>query len=240
MKKEVDYKLKSLEDILGHFIVSSELNYKRLVRSQENLHQEMQDFKGEMKVFKDEMAVFKDEMAVFKDEMAVFKDEMKDYKNATLVYQERADKAVAEMKKQYGDLSIRLGTLVEDFVLPNIKAIFQQLAGIAPNYTAGRLKILNSLDPSRQREFDAVAIGDKYLLLNSTKSKPSSDAVKEFDQTLKDVFDYFPEHAGKKLLPVFASLFIPEELVKFLTKRKIYAMALSDDTMQILNPQLKL
>ena len=51
----------------------------------------------------------------------------------------------------------------------------------------------------------------------------------------KELPDYFPESARKRLIPIFASLYIPANILSYLTKNKIYAMAIKDDTMAILN-----
>ena len=50
---------------------------------------------------------------------------------------------------------------------------------------------------------------------------------------------YFTEYKKKKLIPIFASLYLSEDIVKYLSKNKIYAMAMKDDIMDILNPDLK-
>jgi len=56
---------------------------------------------------------------------------------------------------------------------------------------------------------------------------------------VKEVYDYFPIHKDKKIIPVFSSFYLPEDVVKYLTKNKIYALGMKDDTMDILNPELK-
>jgi len=174
-----------------------------------------------------EMKDFKDEMKDFKDEMKDFKDEMKDFKDT--------------MNKKWGDLSNQLGTLVEDFVIPSIPTIFKQLTGLEDlDRVAPRIKVRHSKNPKIRKEFDTVAIAGGFILINETKSKPTTKDVQNFAAGLKEVFGFFPEHKDKKILPVFASLYIPEDLVKLLTRRKIFALGLRDDTMQILNPKLKL
>ena len=46
------------------------------------------------------------------------------------------------------------------------------------------------------------------------------------------------QYKEKKIIPIFSSLYIPENVVTYLTKVKIYAMAMKDDVMELLNPQL--
>ena len=45
----------------------------------------------------------------------------------------------------------------------------------------------------------------------------------------------FRNTATGTLVPIFSSLSIPEETVKYLTRKKIFAMAMKDDTMEIVN-----
>ncbi|MBI3593100.1 MAG: hypothetical protein HY099_06445, partial [Nitrospirae bacterium] len=52
---------------------------------------------------------------------------------------------------------------------------------------------------------------------------------------LNEFYDYFPEYKGKKLIPIFASLYLQDDVVKYLTKNGIYAMAIKEDTMDLLN-----
>jgi hypothetical protein len=40
------------------------------------------------------------------------------------------------------------------------------------------------------------------------------------------------------VIPVFSSLYIPEDSVRFLTKNRIFALAMKDDNMDLLNPDL--
>lgn len=53
--------------------------------------------------------------------------------------------------------------------------------------------------------------------------------------TLKEFYDFFPEYTGKKVIPIFASLYLADEVIAYLTKNNIYAMAIKEDTMGLLN-----
>jgi len=48
----------------------------------------------------------------------------------------------------------------------------------------------------------------------------------------------FPEYKDKRLIPVFSSLYIPDSVVKQFTRNKICVMALREETMDLLNPEL--
>ena len=59
--------------------------------------------------------------------------------------------------------------------------------------------------------------------------------VREFVESLGEINRYFPEYAGRQFVPIFASLYMPEEVVKFLSSKKVYAMTIKDDTMDLVN-----
>ncbi len=188
------------------------------------LSDEMKDFKDEMKDFKDEMKDFKDEMTDFKDEMTDFKDEM------------RADRK--RMNEQWGELVNKWGTLVEDIVAPNIPRIARENFGFSDiEFFAVRIKVRNKKDRSKRREFDVIAVGETQVIINETKSKPRIDYINEFIEILPQIEDYFPEYTGKTIIPIFASLHIGADVVTYLTRNQIYAMAMGDETMELKNFQ---
>ena len=85
------------------------------------------------------------------------------------------------------------------------------------------------------REFDVIAMWNDKVIINETKSTPKIEYINEFMNVLKEIEDYFPEYKVKEIIPIFSSLYLSDEVVKYLTKKKIYAMALKDDTMDLLN-----
>ena len=165
------------------------------------------------------------EMKVFKDEMKDFKDEMR--------------KGTAEMNKRWRDLSNKMGTIVEDFVAPNIPVI-------AKNYfDCGDINHLmirtykRNRNKTKRREFDVIAVCDNKIILNNTKSSPRVDHVDDFKKFLDsgEFFDYFPEYSELELIPVFSSLNLRADLVNYLTKKNIYALAMKGNSMDLLNAE---
>ncbi|MBC7320918.1 hypothetical protein H5T89_09760, partial [bacterium] len=73
------------------------------------------------------------------------------------------------------------------------------------------------------------------VIINETKSTPRMDYINEFIEVLKEITDYFPEYTDKKIIPIFSSLYIPEDIIEYLTKKKIYAMVMNDNTMDLVN-----
>jgi|SRR3990167_1942117 len=179
----------------------------------------------EMRGFKDEMREFKDEMKEFKDEMKEFKDEMREDRR--------------NMNKKWGEIVNKMGTLVEDIVAPNIPRIAREYFKCEDMEFFGlRVTKRNSKDKSKSREFDIIAVCGDTVIINETKSSPRVDYINEFLEILKEVCEYFPEYESKKIIPIFSSLYIPENVVTYLTKVKIYAMAMKDDVMDLLNPHI--
>ena len=209
MSQELKEKVSSLEVTLQDFIRHTNRSFTKVNNVAIDLHNEMNDFK--------------DEMNDFKNEMNDFKDEMKDFKN--------------EMARKWGELANRLGTLAEDIVAPNLVPVARKYfncQGEPLDFMSRRIRA-HSKEAGRSREFDAIAVFADTVILSETKSTPRSEYVKDFVQMISEFFDYFPEHAGKKLVPIFASLNMEENIIKQATKNKIYVMALKGDTMEILN-----
>ena len=149
--------------------------------------------------------------------------------------QER-EKERREMNKKWGELANKMGTLVEDIVAPNIRRVAQELFGINDIVEFSvRRTIYHPTDKSRLKDFDALLIGADAVVLNETKSTVRQSYIEEFIAFIPTVFEYLPEHKGKRVIPVFSSLYIPEHFVRYLTANNIYAMAMGDETMEILN-----
>jgi len=187
----------------------------------------LRELSEEMKAFKEEMKAFKEEMRAFKDEMGGFKDEMKN--------------EVKRMNKQWGDLANRLGTVAEDIVAPNISRIAKDYFNceILEDFSIRR-RVVNKKDTTKVREFDVLVKCKNLVIINDTKSTPKISYIDGFIRLLDELFDYFPEYKDLKVIPIFSSFSIPDDLLNYLTKNKIYAMAMKDDTMDLLNPELAL
>jgi gas vesicle protein len=199
---------------------------------------EMRDFKNEMLEFKDEMRDFKDEMREFKDEMLDFKDEMREFKDEMSEYKDWSKEQITRMNRQWGDLANKLGTVVEDIVAPNIPGIAKRYFGCDElDYIAIRVKKRSIADRSRRREFDAIAACEGIFIVNETKSSPETRDIDQFAEFIgsKELFDYFPEYRECRICPVFSSLYMDEAFVAYLSRKGIYALAMKNDTMDILN-----
>jgi len=79
-----------------------------------------------------------------------------------------------------------------------------------------------------------VAQTEKEFIVVEVKSKPEKEYIDEFVNVLEELADYFPEAAQKKLIPIFASLYIPDNVVTYLTRNRIHAMGMKDDIKDLL------
>jgi len=141
-----------------------------------------------------------------------------------------------EINKKWGDLSNKMGTLVEDMVAPNIPGIAREFFGDDElDRFFVRMMIKNTADPSRRREFDVIAMTERNFYVSETKSNPRSEYIGKFIEALGEIRDYFPEIGDRRIIPIFASLHIPEDTMRYLTRNRIYAMGMDEDTMTLLN-----
>lgn len=168
------------------------------------------------------------ELREFKEEMRIdresFKNEMREDRK--------------KMFKQWGDIANKMGTLAEDIVAPSIREIGQKYFGCEEDgeedFMVRRFR-RKTKDKSKRREFDVIAVYDDKVILVEVKSTPRMQYIDDFVVTLKELHEYFPEYKDKKIIPVFASLYLPDEVIAYLTKNGIYAMATRDDMMDLMN-----
>ena len=195
---------------------------------------EMKDFKDEMKIFKDEMKIFKDEMKDFKDEMKDFKDEMKGFKDEMLDFKDEMQEENRRMNKRWGELSNKMGTIVEDLVYPAINPLLARYFDLEPIETA--IRVRRKKGPL-SGEFDALAICEDRVFFFEVKASPRKEYIEEFLNRQIPLFrNLFPEHANKKVIPIFVALRFEDPLVKECTSCGVYAMAYREwDYMDLLN-----
>jgi hypothetical protein len=183
----------------------------------------------EMRIFKDEMKDFKDEMKEFKDEMIEFKDEMKEFKT-------EAEKDRRDMNRKWGELANKMGTMVEDIVAPNLPRIASELLDCGePEYVGERVRRRSG---PRSAEYDFLLICPRDVLINETKSNLKSRDVDNLLKTLDGFLGFFPEYEDRRLIGVLASLYVDESLIRYAGSKGVLVMAMGDETMEILNPEV--
>ena len=201
----VQQRVTSLEDMMAALIQSGERVDRQIAQTSRDL------------------AAFKVEMTSFKGEMADFKEEM------------RADRK--DMNRKWGELANRLGTMAEDLVAPSVPRVLRQVLGTgdAPIDSAVRVRRHAAAHPAVMREFDVVATCLDYLLINETKSRLADEDVARFVESLATVRDYFPEHAGKRVVGAIASLYVDPAVARFGDARGVIVLGFGEDVMEVLN-----
>ncbi|MDM7273569.1 hypothetical protein [Sulfurihydrogenibium azorense] len=166
------------------------------------------------------------------------KEWLKKLEEEKRVWEEKFEKEKEIANKRWAEISDRLGTLVEDIVAPNIRTIAQKyFSCVDVEFEGIRVKKQNTIDKSKRREFDFIVVCEEVVVLNETKSKPRAEDVIKFAEFIssKKFFEYFPEYKNKKLIPVFSSIYLSEDIVNLLTKNGIYALAFKGSEMDLLN-----
>ena len=142
------------------------------------------------------------------------------------------------MNKRWGELANKMGTVVGDIVAPSVRRLAREVFDCGDlQYFSPRVSLKRSDDRSREREFDALYVGTRAVLLNETKSSPRSSDARAFAEFLRsnEFALYFPQYRELPIVPAFSSLSIPADMVTCLTRRGIYALAMGDEAMQVLN-----
>ena len=143
-----------------------------------------------------------------------------------------------EMNRRWGELANKMGTVVQDIVAPSLRRMARDelSCGEERSFSAPMFRT-RSDDPHYRREFDALYVGTRAVLLNETKSTALSEYASAFVRFLKsEQFAlYFPEYGELPVVPVFSSLSLPDDLITYLTRNGINAVAMGEDTMQVLN-----
>ncbi len=145
-----------------------------------------------------------------------------------------------ERRKEWGELSRRLGRMAEDLVAPSIPRILRTVIKCPDNYVDGYMIRVRkwSAQEKREREFDVVAICGDYLLVNETKSQLTPSDVKKFVALLPTVREhYFPEYAGKRVIGALASLYVDASLVRHCERQGLIILGFGEDLMDVLNSE---
>ncbi|MBC8184424.1 hypothetical protein H8E88_25290 [candidate division KSB1 bacterium] len=205
MNFEVEERVDRLETLLGQFIIQTNTSLNRLSREVENLSIEMK---------------------VFKDEMGDFKNEMRDYKDSQ-------QKQTLNMNKQRGELANKMGTMVEDLVIPSVSRIIDEKFEIEIEDLTPRHK--RKLADGRTKEFDLIAISGECVFLNSTKSTLNSKDVNAFVKEISQFLEFFPEYRSKKLIGLLASLYVDKSVMSYAERKGFLVLAVGMEIMEIKN-----
>ena len=252
--RTTEQRVSTLEHVLEEFIIHTDTALSRLEREMEDFKDEMKvfkdemsdfkdemkvfkdemsDFKDEMKVFKDEMSDFKDEMKVFKDEMSDFKDEMKVFKDEMSDFKDRMENSHKEMNKQWAALAKKMGTLDEDLVSPAVRPIINKYFGCDPIKRSIRELVRKD---GESFEVDVLAVCEDKVFMIEVRATPRVNYVDEILEKADLFKKFYPEYEDKEVIPIFASITFPDNIVQYATKKGLYVMAYKEwEYMDIIN-----
>lgn len=171
-----------------------------------------------------------------------FGREMVDFKREMAALWQRSDQARAEERRdwnrRWGEMSNRLGTLVEDLVAPSLPRIAAPYLELPPGCaleTALRVKRRHPADPSRTREVDALCSSPSAWLACETRSRLTARHVSAFVTGLPELREFFPEYTSRRLFGCLASLAVEPEVVTFAERCGVLVLAVGDELMDVLN-----
>lgn len=155
------------------------------------------------------------------EEMRAFKDEMR--------------RNHAEMRQRYGELSMSLGTLAEDIVAPSIPDVFKTVFGLEPSGQSVRSSFKHPEDPSHSQEFDVVAWGGGYFLVNETRKRARPEDIPALLELLPKARRYFPQAEALKVVGSLASFYLDLSLARGAERQGLLVFGLGGGLLEILN-----
>jgi len=151
-------------------------------------------------------------------------------------YQDENRVEFLKMRRHWGELANKMGTLVEDLVAPGLPEILREQFGIARlDMVAQRVRRVHQTDPGRTREFDFVAVAGDLVVINETKSQVRPEDVPAFVQALEEVRAFLSEAAGRQVIGCLATFSIDPSLVTAGERRGLLMLGLGTGLLTVLN-----
>ncbi len=193
-----------------------------------------------MKKLEEKVDRLEEVFARFIEEMREFKEEMKEYKEWSMKnidwakknietmwltikeIKEQAEKDRRDMNKKWGEAVNKMGTIVEDIIFPASKPVIEKYFNCEITILSENVKRKSN---RLNGEFDVIAVSEPcqsiYLIIE-VKSTLRQNYVDSFlNETLPRFITLFKEYQDHKLIPIFTSLRIGEDILNYLSK-KIY------------------
>jgi hypothetical protein len=237
----VEERVSTLEKVLEEFIIHTEASQNRLEDSKVNhdialtrLERLIEDSKVNHDIaltrlergleesrINNDIALTKLERGLdeFKDEMSGFKDRM--------------EASHKEMNKQWAFLAKKMGTLDEDLVSPAVRPVISKYFGCDPVSRAIRNLVRKDGDSF---EVDVLAVCEDKVFMIEVRSTPKVNYVDEILEKVSLFKKFYPEYEDKEVIPIFASIIFPENIVQYATRKGLYVMAYREwEYMDIIN-----
>ena len=190
-----------------------------------------------MKDFKDESVAwrqkFDQESKAFKEEMKSFREEMKDFKDESVAWRQKFDQESKEMRRQWAKLADKIGGITENIIAGGIVECVKRTYGLDVHTIIQR--VIRKIAKGKEREYDVLVVCEGYVFVVESKGTFRPQEFPYIQEAMKKFPEFFPEYRHLKMVPVVASLILPEEIVNRATKLGFLALNLSGDYLEFVN-----
>ncbi len=234
MKETTEYRLTTLETVLAEFIMQTNRSLNRMERDTSSFKAEMQQLREDQQ--RKEEQRLAEIQAYQADQQRKEEQRLAEKKQADKDWKEEKKQMNREWNQKWGEVTEKLGTFAEDMAAPNLRRIArEQFNCESLDYYSVRIDKRNPLDSSQMFEFDAILVAGQTVFLLESKFTVRMKYLEGLPRLIENFKMCFPEYNLYKLIPVFASMSIQPDQVKYLTNQGIYAMALGEENMELLN-----
>ena len=148
-------------------------------------------------------------------------------------FKDRMEKEVKRINKQWGELSNKLGTIVEDIVYPGTRPVLKKYFKCDPD---GMMSNITKKRGNLRDEFDIIATCKDKVFLIEVKSTLRKEYIGEAEEKVERLKKLFPEYRDKEVVLTLATLKVTESVVREVTRRCIYLMVYREwEYMDIVN-----
>jgi hypothetical protein len=225
-------RLTRLEDVLANFIISTQTGLAKWQQESAASEQRMQDGFAKSR---QEMAEFRQQLASSQQrsdaEFAKFQQQMAES-------QKRNDAGFAKLRQEMGNLSHRLGSMVEDLVAPSLPGILKEVVACPEDQEVVvnvRIRRRHPTQSGKMLEIDAIADCGSYVLFNETKSQLTPEKVKAFLDKLGVIRDYFPEYQHYTVLGSVSALAAEASLIEYASRQGLLVLGSGEGLMTLQN-----
>jgi len=172
------------------------------------------------------------------DGFAKSRQEMVEFRQQLADSQKRNDVGFAKLRQEMGNLSHRLGSMVEDLVAPSLPGILKEVVACPEDQEViinVRIRRRHPSQPGKMLEIDAIADCGSYVLFNETKSQLTPEKVKVFLDKLGVVRDYFPEYQHYTVLGSVSALAVEASLIEYASRQGLLVLGSGEGLMTLQN-----
>ena len=198
----------------------------------EEIYPEVKRHKSELELLKDVTSDLV--IAVMEERLHI-----KRLRESIAQLERNAEKDREWMRKKWGEMAQRLGTLTEDIFAPGIPYLIKKLGYRAKE----RMLDVEYEKDGHCRQYDALVIaedreGKEVLFVAEVKSQARSEDFEQLKTLLEDLFKFKPEYVNKKIIPILAAFRIPGDLINLANKRGVLLVRMGGEYLEPLNPEV--